>query len=381
MAEQVYESFDSMELSEQLLRGIYAYGFEKPSAIQQRAIKPMMENDIIAQAQSGTGKTGTFLIGSCQKINPSLLACQVIILAPARELAQQIQKVGAGISEYLKIKVHACVGGTNVREDVQILKDGVHIVVGTPGRVYDMITRRALNTSDVKQIVIDEADQMFAHGFREQLVEIFSCGFPTDCRIGIFSATMPHETLEVMSQFMKNPVKILVKNEELTLEGIRQFHIELDHDNQKIEALADLYSSMSITQSIMYCNSRRRVEDLAKALEDRSFAVSVSHGEMDQKLRENVMKDFRAGTTRILITTDLLARGIDIQQVSLVINFDLPPNRELYIHRIGRSGRFGRKGTAINLVSPRDKPILKDIEEFYNTVVVPLPRDFATIIT
>lgn len=378
---QVYESFDVLGLREELLRGIYAYGFEKPSAIQQRAIKPMIDGvDVIAQAQSGTGKTGTFVIGSCQTINVDLVQCQVIILAPTRELAQQIQKVAVAVSEYMKIKVHACVGGTNVREDVQILKDGVHMVVGTPGRVYDMLSRRALNVTHVTRLVLDEADQMLDRGFKEQIYEIFRTGFNPALRVAVFSATLPDEALELVDKFMQNPVQILVKKEELTLDGIRQFVVELEHDNQKIEALADIYSSMSITQSIMYCNSRRRVDELARALEERSFTVSVSHGEMGQHERELVMKDFRAGITRILITTDLLARGIDIQQVSLVINFDLPNNRESYIHRIGRSGRFGRKGVAINLVSPRDKPVMKEIEEFYKTVVAPLPVDFANIL-
>jgi translation initiation factor 4A len=377
----IYDSFDALGLREDLLRGIYAHGFEKPSAIQQRAIKPIIDgHDIIAQAQSGTGKTGTFAISILQKLEIDDSSCQALILAPARELAHQIQKVIMSIGDRMKVKVHACVGGTNVREDIEILRNGVHVVIGTPGRVYDMIQRGALRLNKVKNIIVDEADQMLDRGFKDQIYEIFTGGFPPTAQVALFSATMPAAALELTEKFMKNPVMILVKKEELTLEGIRQYYVSVDKDEWKLETLCDLYKSLSITQAIIYCNTRRRVEDLTQALKDRSFAVSMSHGEMDQTARENVMKEFRGGASRVLITTDLLARGIDIQQVSLVINFDIPLNRESYIHRIGRSGRFGRKGVAINFIADRDKPLMADIEDFYKTVIEEMPSDIKNLI-
>jgi translation initiation factor 4A len=377
----IYDSFDALGLREELLRGVFAHGFEKPSAIQQRAIKPIIDGyDIIAQAQSGTGKTGTFAISILQKLEIDDSSCQALVLVPARELAHQIQKVILSIGDRMNVKVHACVGGTNVREDIDILRGGVHIVIGTPGRVYDMIQRGALRLNKVKNIIVDEADQMLDRGFKDQIYEIFMGGFPPTTQVALFSATMPAAALELTEKFMKNPVMILVKKEELTLEGIRQYYVSVDKDEWKLETLCDLYKSLSITQAIIYCNTRRRVEDLTQALKDRSFAVSMSHGEMDQTARENVMKEFRGGASRVLITTDLLARGIDIQQVSLVINFDIPLNRESYIHRIGRSGRFGRKGVAINFISDRDKPLMADIEDFYKTVIEEMPSDIKNLI-
>jgi len=377
----IYDSFDAMGLREELLRGIYAYGFEKPSAIQQRAIKPILDgHDTIAQAQSGTGKTGTFAISILQKLEIGDLSCQALVLAPTRELAHQIQKVTMSIGDYLNAKVHACVGGTNVREDVQILHEGVHVVIGTPGRVYDLIHRGALRLNKLKLVVVDEADQMLDRGFKDQIYEIFSFGLPATMQVALFSATMPAAALEMTGKFMQHPIQILVKKEELTLEGIRQYYVVIEKDEWKLETLCDLYKSLSITQAIIYCNTRRRVEDLTQALLDRSFAVSMSHGEMEQSARDSIMKEFRAGASRVLITTDMLARGIDVQQVSLVINFDLPLNRESYIHRIGRSGRFGRKGVAINFVATRDKPLMTDIEEFYKTSVEEMPSDIKNLI-
>ena len=315
-----------------------------------------------------------------QKLDIEDLNCQAMILAPTRELAQQIQKVTAALGDYMKVKVHACVGGTNVREDLQILREGVHVIVGTPGRVYDMIQRNALRLNKLKLFVLDEADQMLDRGFKEQIYEIFSCGLPADTQVALFSATMPAEALDLTSKFMRSPVRILVKKEELTLEGIKQFYVGVEKEEYKLDTLADLYKTLSITQAIIYCNTRRRVEELTQALKEKTFTVSMTHGEMDQKDREMIMKEFRAGASRVLITTDMLARGIDVQQVSLVINYDLPLNRESYIHRIGRSGRFGRKGVAINSVTQRDTPLMKDIEEFYKTAIEEMPADVQNLL-
>merc|ERR1711962_1442132 len=378
--DEVCENFDDMNLKEELLRGIYAYGFEKPSAIQQRAIVPCMKGmDVIAQAQSGTGKTATFSIAILQKIDLSLRATQALVLAPTRELAQQIQKVVLALGDYLGAQCHACIGGTLVRDDMRKLEAGSHVVVGTPGRVYDMINRKAFRTSDIKMFVLDEADEMLSRGFKDQIYDVFKT-MPGEIQVVLLSATMPQDVLEVTQRFMRDPIRILVKKEELTLEGIRQFYINVEKEEWKLDTLCDLYETLTITQAVIFCNTRRKVDWLTDKMTTRDFTVSAMHGDMDQNGRDIIMREFRSGSSRVLITTDLLARGIDVQQVSLVINYDLPANRENYIHRIGRGGRFGRKGVAINFVTEEDRRNLKDIEQFYNTQIDEMPMNVADLI-
>uniref|UniRef100_A0A0D3B3U5 RNA helicase n=1 Tax=Brassica oleracea var. oleracea TaxID=109376 RepID=A0A0D3B3U5_BRAOL len=345
--DEVYESFDGMGLQENLLRGIYAYGFEKPSAIQQRGIVPFCKGlDVIQQAQSGTGKTATFCSGVLQHLDVTLVQCQALVLAPTRELAQQIEKVMRALGDYIGVKVHACVGGTSVLDDKRILQAGVHVVVGTPG---------------------------------SDLYDIFQL-LPPKIQVGVFSATMPPEALEITRKFMSKPVRILVKRDELTLEGIRQFYVDVDKEEWKFETLCDLYETLAITQSVIFVNTRRKVDWLTEKMRSRDHTVSATHGDMDQNTRDIIMREFRSGSSRVLITTDLLARGIDVQQVSLVINFDLPTQPANYLHRIGRSGRFGRKGAAINFVTRDDEKMLADIQKFYNMVVEELPSNLADLL-
>jgi len=372
---EVCESFDDMSLKEDLLRGIYAYGFEKPSAIQQRAIMPFISGrDTIAQAQSGTGKTATFSIGILQGIDEKEKNTQALLLAPTRELAQQIQKVIDALGDYARITSHACVGGTAVRDDLKILSSGVQIVVGTPGRVLDMINRGALNLTNVKMFVLDEADEMLSRGFKDQIYDVFQ-HLPSKVQVCLFSATMPDDILAITDRFMRDPIKILVKKDELTLEGIKQFYVAVQEEKWKLDTLCELYETLTIAQAIIYCNTRRKVDWLTDMMGQRDFTVSAMHGDMTQQERELIMKEFRSGSSRVLITTDLLARGIDVQQVSLVINYDLPTNRENYIHRIGRSGRFGRKGVAINFVTHEDTAAMKEIEDFYHTQIEEMPMN------
>mmetsp|Transcript_52788 Transcript_52788/g.125661 ORF Transcript_52788/g.125661 Transcript_52788/m.125661 type:complete len:411 (-) Transcript_52788:291-1523(-) len=376
----ITETFDDMGLDENLLRGIFAYGFEKPSAIQQRGTLPLIKGrDTIAQAQSGTGKTAAFSIGCLQRVDMGERDCQALLLAPTRELAQQIQKVVLALGDYMHIVCHACIGGTNVRDDIRKLESGVQVVVGTPGRVHDMINRRALRTDSMKIFVLDEADEMLSRGFKDQIYDVFKF-LPSKVQVGLFSATMPVEVLEITRHFMRDPVRILVKKDELTLEGIKQFYIAVEREDWKLETLCDLYETLTITQAIIYVNTRRKVDWLLEKMTGRDFTVSALHGDMDQKGRELIMREFRSGSSRVLITTDLLARGIDVQQVSLVINYDLPTNRENYIHRIGRSGRFGRKGVAINFVTGDDVRNMRDIEQFYNTQIEEMPMNVADLI-
>jgi translation initiation factor 4A len=305
--------------------------------------------------------------------------CQALVLAPTRELAQQIQKVMVALGDYLDVNVHACVGGTAVREDIRILSEGINVVVGTPGRCYDMINRGALCLSHLRIFCLDEADEMLGRGFKNQIYDIFQF-LPENVQVCLFSATMPLEVLEVTARFMRDPIRILVKSDELTLEGIKQFFIAVEREEWKLDTLCDLYETLTITQAIIYCNTRRKVDWLTEKMTTRDFTVSAMHGDMDQRERELIMREFRSGSSRVLITTDLLARGIDVQQVSLVINYDLPTNRENYIHRIGRSGRFGRKGVAINFLTMQDTRYLRDIEQFYNTQIEEMPMNIVDLI-
>ncbi|CAH6722424.1 ATP-dependent RNA helicase eIF4A [[Candida] jaroonii] len=377
--DNVVYSFDDLNLKEKIVRGIFGYGYETPSAIQQRAILPITEGrDVLAQAQSGTGKTATFTISALQRIDENLKATQALILAPTRELALQIQNVITHIGLYLGVTVHACIGGTSTRDDYQAFKSGVQIVVGTPGRVFDMIERQIFRTDKIKMFILDEADEMLSSGFKEQIYNIFRL-LPSTTQVVLLSATMPQDVLEVTTKFMQNPVRILVKKDELTLEGIKQFFINVEKEEYKFDCLCDLYDSISVTQAVIFCNTRSKVEFLTNKLKAENFTVSAIHAELQQSERDTIMNEFRSGSSRILIATDLLARGIDVQQVSLVINYDLPANKENYIHRIGRGGRFGRKGVAINFVTDNDVGMMREIEKFYSTQIEEMPADVGAL--
>lgn len=376
---KIYTSFDDMPIPADLLRGIYAYGFEKPSKIQEKAIVPIVDGrDIIAQAQSGTGKTGTFVIGTIPKIDVNLMKPQVLVMVPTRELAQQIAKVASGIGHYMGdgkgIRVYTATGGPPVHEDIRALDRGVHFLVGTPGRIYDLLNRKAFSTSTVRALILDEADQMLEDRFREQVHCILSMGFPKTTQVCLLSATMIPEVVEVARSLLHNPLQILLPAEEVTLEGIKQYYVYVPREEMKLDTLCDLYEHLNISQAIIYCSTRQKVEWLSDQMVKRGFDLKYIHGDMDLHERKTQMDSFRSGQCRVLISTDLLARGIDVQQVSLVINYELPVQRENYIHRIGRSGRFGRKGASINLISDRERRVQADIESFYKTVVSELPE-------
>jgi len=376
---KIYRSFDVMGLKEDLLRGIFNFGFTTPSAIQQRAIIPICAGrDVIAQAQSGTGKTATFSIGILQSIDTSSKETQALVLSPTRELANQIQKVLYGLGINMSVEIHACIGGKSIGEDMRKLELGAQVVSGTPGRVFDMIRRKYLHTRNIKVLVLDEADEMLSKGFKEQIYDVYRY-LPPLTQVVLVSATLPREVLDMTTKFMNNPIRILVKRDELTLEGIKQFFVAVEQEEWKFDTLCDLYDTLTITQAVIFSNTRRKVEWLADKMKAANFTVSSMHGEMPQQEREEIMKRFREGESRVLITTDVWARGLDVAQVSLVINYDLPTNRELYIHRIGRSGRFGRKGVAINFVKNEEVKILRDIEQFYATQIDEMPMSVADL--
>jgi translation initiation factor 4A len=376
-----YETWDEIEELQDrtdILRGIYSYGFEKPSPIQKRAIKPlMMGYDIIAQAQSGTGKTGCFAIGTLYRIDPKVKAVQAMILAPTRELSRQINSVIASISSQIPgLKTHLLVGGTSTEVDKENLYHDVpHIVIGCPGRVHDMLRRKCIDSRTIKLIVLDEADEMLSQGFKEQVYNIFQF-LPSEVQVGLFSATMPTELHGLTEKFMRDPIKILVKSEMLSLEGIAQYYVALEDDSNKYCTLKDLYGKISMSQCIIYCNSVKKVADLHEAMVADGYPACCIHSNMDKDERVESYNNFKTGKNRVLISSNVTARGIDIQQVSTVINFDIPRDVYTYLHRIGRSGRWGRKGVGINFVTKRDFRKIKEIESYYHTTIKELPEVF-----
>jgi superfamily II DNA/RNA helicase len=369
-----WEDMDSTKLNYlNVLRGIYAIGFENPSKIQQQAIPPMIAGrDLIAQAQSGTGKTGAFTTGCLHLIDTSQPTIQAVIMAPTRELANQIYDVCKTLGTYLQeFKIQLCVGGDPVDKCIKDLHCNPHIVVGTPGRIQDMMRRDAINTRNMKVMILDEADEMLSSGFKEQIYNIVQM-LPKEVQICLFSATIPDECAELTTKFMNNPVKILVKNDMLTLEGITQRVIQVDNDEMKYDTLKDLFAAISVSQCIIYCNSVQRVMDLHDALVNDGFPTCAIHGSMDKNERMVAWNEFKCGKHRVMVSSNVTARGIDIQQVSVVINFDVPRCVHTYLHRIGRSGRWGRKGIGINFVTRRDSQYVTDIESHYKIIIPPL---------
>lgn len=365
-------------IPDNILHGIYAHGFDKPSPIQSRAIIPLIQGkDIIAQAQSGTGKTGCFAVAVLSRINIQEDNCQALILAHTRELSRQIYDVISSISSYLEgFKYHLLIGGNPTEVDAKALKESIpHVIIGCPGRVHDMIRRKHLSTKEIKMIILDEADEMLSPGFKEQVYNIFQY-LSKDVQVGLFSATLPADLLNLTQKFMRNPVKILVNSEMLTLEGITQYYIALDDDGQKYSCLKDLFNSLTVSQCIIYCNSVRRVSDLYEAMKEDKFPVCCIHSGMEKEERVESYNQFKNGKYRVLISSNVTARGIDIQQVSIVVNFDIPRDVHTYLHRIGRSGRWGRKGVGINFVTRRDVKKINEIEAYYNTEIKELPDSF-----
>ena len=372
-----FQSWDELEINTELLRGIYAYGFEKPSPIQQKAIIPIINRrDIIAQAQSGTGKTATFTIGALQVIDYANNNTQVLVLSPTRELATQTAKVMEGIGSMINgLHVQTLFGGSSYEEtSIFSNKKLPHVICGCTGRIYDMMRRDKISCKHIKLIILDEADEMLSSGFKEQVYNIFQY-LNEDIQVALFSATLPSHVYPIINKIMRNPVKISVKTEMLTLEGISQFFVAIDDDRQKYMTLKHLFSFVSLSQCIIYCNSIKRVSDLYEAMREDEFPVCCIHSGMDKGERNVAFNEFKNGKSRVLISSNVTARGIDIQQVSIVINFDIPKCVHTYLHRIGRSGRWGRKGVGINFISRRDIGKLKEIEEHYSCEIKELPAD------
>ena len=381
--EELYQinSWDDIEMDNSILRGIYSYGFENPSPIQKKAIKPIiMGKDIIAQAQSGTGKTAAFSVGALACINLKENNTQVLVLSPTRELTVQTSNVMTSLGTMMKgLKIQTLFGGSHYSNTDESFgesfkKQNPHVICGCPGRVFDMMRREKITSKKIKLVILDEADEMLSSGFKEQIYNIFQF-FNSDIQVALFSATLPSNIFTIVNKIMRDPVKIYVKAELLTLEGIKQFYVGVEDDKQKYAVLKDLFKFISLSQCIIYCNSVKRVSDLYEAMKEDQFPVCCIHSSMEKVDRDASFLEFRNGKSRVLISSNVTARGIDIQQVSTVINFDIPKDIHTYLHRIGRSGRWGRKGVGINFVTKRDINKLKDIEKYYACEINELPND------
>lgn len=370
-------SWEELDIDPNILRGIYAYGYEKPSPIQRKAIRPIIAGkDIIGQAQSGTGKTATFSIGALSILRLNEQNTQVLVLSPTRELTMQTAKVFESIGGMMPgLKVQTAFGGSLVEESNGFSSKNVpHILCGCPGRVFDMIRRDRLSCKHLRLVIIDEADEMLSSGFKEQVYGIFQ-NFNNDIQVALFSATLPPNIFAITDKLMRDPVSICVKAEQLTLEGISQFYVAVDDDRQKYATLKHIFSYLTVSQCIIYCNSVKRVADLYDAMREDEFPVCCIHSGMEKPAREASISDFRNGKSRVLISSNVTARGIDIQQVSIVINFDIPKDVHTYLHRIGRSGRWGRKGVGINFITRRDITKLKEIEQYYSSEIREMPAN------
>jgi len=369
--------WDDLDINPNILRGIFAYGFEKPSPIQKKAIIPIIKGkDIIAQAQSGTGKTAAFAIGALSAVDVRSNSTQVLILSPTRELCTQTAKVVSDMGNLMVgLRVKTLFGGSIVEEGSSFSnKNTPHIISGCPGRVYDMMRRDRINGKLIKLIILDEADEMLSSGFKEQVYNIFQ-HFSNNIQVALFSATLPESISPIISKIMRDPVRISVKAEMLTLEGISQYFVAIDDDKHKYLTLKDIFSFISVSQCIIYCNSVKRVTDLYEAMREDDFPVCCIHSNMDKPARDLAFNEFKSGGSRVLISSNVTARGIDIQQVSIVINFDLPKCVHTYLHRIGRSGRWGKKGVGINFITRRDVPKMKEIESHYACQIQEMPSD------
>lgn len=354
------------------MMGIFEAGFEKPSPIQEETIPVALTGrDILARAKNGTGKTAAFVIPTLERINPKNSKTQALILVPTRELALQTSHVCRTLGKHLGINVMVTTGGTGLKDDIIRLGDTVHVIVGTPGRVLDLASKGVADLSECPIFVMDEADKLLSPEFTIVVEQILAF-HPKDRQVMLFSATFPMIVKEFKDKNMQNPYEINLMD-ELTLRGITQYYAFVE-ESQKVHCLNTLFQKLQINQLIIFCNSTNRVELLAKKITELGFSCFYSHAKMAQHNRNKVFHDFRNGVSRNLVCSDVLARGIDIQAVNVVINFDFPKNSETYLHRIGRSGRFGHLGVAINLINWGDRFNLYKIEKELGTEIHPIPR-------
>lgn len=365
--------FEDFCLKRELLMGIFEKGWERPSPIQEASIPIALSGrDILARAKNGTGKTGAYSIPILEQIDATKDVIQGMIVVPTRELALQTSQIAIELSKHLGIKVMVTTGGTNLKDDIMRIYEKVHLVVATPGRMLDLMEKQVANVSHCKMLVLDEADKLLSQDFKGMLDKVISF-LPAGRQILLYSATFPLTVESFMRKHLKEPYEINLMD-ELTLKGITQYYAFVQ-ERQKVHCLNTLFSKLQINQSIIFCNSTQRVELLAKKITELGYSCYYIHAKMAQAHRNRVFHDFRAGLCRNLVCSDLFTRGIDIQAVNVVINFDFPKMAETYLHRIGRSGRFGHLGVAINLITYDDRFALHRIEQELGTEIKPIPRD------
>lgn len=363
--------FEDYYLKRELLMGIFEKGFEKPSPIQEEAIPIILAGrDVLARAKNGTGKTGSFIIPCLEKVDPAVNHIQVLMLVPTRELALQTSAIVKEIGKHMSVEVMVTTGGTNLRDDIMRLYSPVHILVGTPGRIHDLADKGIADLSHCSMFVMDEADKLLSPEFQPVLEALIARTLPTR-QILLFSATFPVTVKGFKQKFLPNAY-IINLMDELTLRGITQFYAFVE-ERQKVHCLNTLFSKLEINQSIIFCNSVNRVELLAKKITELGYSCFYIHAKMRQEDRNRVFHEFRNGATRHLVSSDLFTRGIDIQSVNVVINFDFPKTAETYLHRIGRSGRFGHLGLAVNLITYEDRYNLFRVEQELGTEIKPIP--------
>ncbi|MCY6485207.1 DEAD/DEAH box helicase [Clostridium aestuarii] len=361
--------FEDLPISEEIKKAIKDMGFEEPSPIQQQAIPFVLEGkDIVGQAQTGTGKTAAFGIPALEMIDYSSKELQVLVLCPTRELAIQAAEEVNKISKYKEdTKVLAVYGGQSIDRQIKALKRGVQMVIGTPGRVLDHIRRKTLKIENVKMVTLDEADEMLDMGFREDIETIIK-DMPKDRQTLLFSATMPKAILDLTKKYQKNPKIVKIGHKQLTVPNIEQKYLEVK-EKDKLEVLSRLIDIRNPKLSIIFCNTKRRVDEITAQLQSRGYFADALHGDLKQHQRDRVMGKFRSGIVEILVATDVAARGIDVEDVEVVFNYDVPQDEEYYVHRIGRTGRAGRTGTSYTFIWGRESRKLKDIERYAKTKI------------
>ena len=365
--------FDELNIDERILRAIEDMGFEETSPIQTQAIPAVCEGiDVVGQAQTGTGKTAAYTIPMLMKIDPQIKKPQAIVLCPTRELAVQVAEEIRKLAKYMSdIKVLPVYGGQEIVRQIKSLKTGVQIIVGTPGRVMDHMRRKTVQFDNINMVILDEADEMLDMGFREDMETILT-ETPEDRQTVMFSATMPKAIMDIARNFQKDARIIKVVRKELTVSNIEQFYYEVRPKN-KTEVLCRLIDIYNPRLSVVFCNTKRQVDELISELKGRGYFADGIHGDMKQQQRDRVMDDFRSGKVDILIATDVAARGIDVDDVDMVFNYDIPQDEEYYVHRIGRTGRAGRSGMALSFISGKEVYKLKDIERYCKTKILAKP--------
>ncbi|WP_319507653.1 DEAD/DEAH box helicase [uncultured Methanolobus sp.] len=361
-------TFKDLHLSRNIEKAIEELGFEEPTPIQAQSIPHILEGrDVIGQAQTGTGKTASFGIPALEMVTPNSRNTQVLVLCPTRELANQVADELSKLAKYQQTKILPVYGGQNIDRQIKALRSGVQIVIGTPGRIMDHIERKTLKLNTVQMVVLDEADEMLDMGFREDIESILS-SVPEERQTILFSATMPAPIMKLAQRFQKNPVHVKTIHKVVTAPNMEQSYFEVKH-HMKPDVLCRMIDIYDVKSSLVFCNTKKKVDELVSLLKTRGFLADALHGDLKQTQREKVMASFRNGEIETLVATDVAARGIDVENIEVVFNYDMPQDEESYVHRIGRTGRAGRSGIAFTFVTPKEIYKIKSIQKYTKTKI------------